>query len=135
MNEDPSTTPHTAYLAGPMRGKPLYNFQLFAVAAMEMRSRGIFIYSPAERDLASGFQPHLPLDHPDQKFDLHEAFDWDFRAIQEADAVILLPGWEDSDGTKREIILAQTLGKDIFQYYYNNRLKLVIPKLIVSVAT
>lgn len=109
-------TPRAVYIAGPMRGKHLYNFKTFATVAMFLREEGIVVYNPAERDMAAGFQPHLPLDHPDQRFDLEEAFSWDFWAITEAEGIVLLPGWETSDGTKKEIVLAQGLGKRIFAY-------------------
>lgn len=108
--------PKSVYLAGRMRGHHLYNFQAFAEAAITMRDLGIFVYSPAERDLASGFQPHLPTDHPDQVFNLEEAFAWDFSCIVKAEAIVLLPFWVHSDGTKKEIILAQGLGRGVYCY-------------------
>lgn len=108
--------PKSAYIAGPMRGAPLYNFQAFADVAMTLRGYDVHVYSPAERDMACGFQPHLALDDSAQCFNLEEAFTWDFWAIAESEAIVLLPGWENSDGTKKEIILAQGMGKSIFAY-------------------
>lgn len=120
------------YICGPMRGRPLYNIQAFCEAAMTLRDEDYFIYSPAERDIATGFQPHLAMDHPDQCLNLDEAFTWDFWAIAQSDGIVLLPGWEDSEGTKKEIVLAQGMGKLI--YLYNSGfLEPVNPTLKVSV--
>ncbi len=38
------------YLAGPMRGLPLFNFPAFADAAAKLRAQGYDVFSPAERD-------------------------------------------------------------------------------------
>jgi len=126
--------PKSAYIAGAMRGMPLYNFQAFADVAMTLRGYDIIVYSPAERDMANGFQPHLALDDPDQHFNLEEAFTWDFWAIAESDAIVLLPGWETSDGTKKEIILAQGMGKQIFAYN-SGLLEPITPRIEVEVTS
>ena len=123
--------PKSAYITGPMRGRPLYNFQAFADVAMTLRGYDVYTYNPAERDMACGFQPHLPLDHPDQNFCLEEAFTWDFWAINESEAIVLLPGWETSEGTKKEIILAQGMGKSIFAYN-SGLLEPIKPKITVE---
>jgi hypothetical protein len=125
--------PESAYVAGKMRGMPLYNFQAFAEAAMVLRDQGIFVRSPAERDLAHGFDPSLALDDLDQRFDLEEAFAWDFWAITNTECIVLLPGWETSEGTKKEIILAQGLGKRIFAYNCG-LLEPIEPKITVTAA-
>lgn len=123
--------PKSAYVAGPMRGAPLYNFQAFADVAMTLRGYDVIVYSPAERDMACGFQPHLSLDDSAQNFNLEEAFTWDFWAIAESEAIVLLPGWENSEGTKKEIILAQGMGKSIFAYN-SGLLEPIEPKITVT---
>lgn len=108
--------PKTIYLAGPMRGKPLYNFAAFATAAMELREKGIHVLSPAERDMAAGFNPALELGDPAQEFSLGDAFRWDFEAICRVDAVVVLPGWRASSGVQAELVLAFNLGRPVFEY-------------------
>lgn len=127
-------TPKSVYVAGKMRGCTLYNFQAFADAAMTLREQGVIVFNPAERDLAAGFQPHLPVDHPDQVFNLADAFSWDFWAITQSEGIVLLPGWETSEGTKKEIVLAQGLGKPIFAYNCG-LLEPIDPKITVEAAT
>lgn len=102
-----------AYLAGKMRGVPEFNFPAFLDAARLLRQHGHIIFSPAERDLAEGFDPTLnSLDG----FDLQEALSADFRMILDADAVILLPGWEDSSGARAERFVAEMTGRDVYLY-------------------
>jgi len=104
------------YLAGPMRNIPQFNFPAFMKAAMRLRDMGHFVFNPAERDLAEGFNSSLPLDHPDnlETFDLSKAFAWDFATIMKVDAIVLLPGWEASKGVQAELVLAKALLREVF---------------------
>ena len=106
------------YLAGPMRGKPLFNFAEFFRVAMRLRAMGHDVLNPAERDLAVGFNPALPIEHPENAavFTLGAAFEWDFAAIVSADAIVLLEGWRESNGTQAELVLAMSLGRKVFEY-------------------
>lgn len=108
----------TLYCAGPMRGKPLYNFQSFFRAAMKLRKAGHIVFNPAERDMAQGMDPTLPLDHPHnvEVFSLAEAFEWDLARVAEADGIVLLAGWRQSKGTQVELATAITMGKRTFAY-------------------
>lgn len=51
--ESPATSKQTAYLAGPMRGIPEYNFPAFYAAAAALRAHGLNVWSPAENDVNS----------------------------------------------------------------------------------
>lgn len=106
------------YLAGPMRGLPMFNFPAFMEAAIKLRDRGHFVYNPAERDVAVGFDPSKPLDHPDNTkvFNLAEAFEWDFVAINKSEAIVLLPGWANSKGVQAELVLAMALHRGVFEW-------------------
>ena len=96
-----------------MRGIDQFNFPAFAAAAAELRSWGWTVLSPAERDLAEGFDPTL---NSLEGFDLEAAMEADFRMIDEADGIVLLPGWEVSEGACRERDYALSTGKKILLY-------------------
>jgi hypothetical protein len=108
------------YLAGPMRGQPLFNFPAFFRAAMALRDDGHFVDNPAERDMAVGFNPACDIEHPDniKVFNLKTAFEWDFEAITNAQAIVLLPGWEASKGVQAELVLALALKRDVYQFVH-----------------
>lgn len=105
----------TAYLAGPMRGYEDFNFPAFDAAAANLRRVGWTILSPADRDREHGFdETRNTLDG----FDLEAAMRDDLRwIIDDADSIILLPGWERSTGAKIERLVAETCGKDVFEYH------------------
>lgn len=127
------------YLAGAMRGIAEFNFPAFAAATEQLRERGHEVFSPAERDLAEGFDPTGMTGHEDLAelgFDLREALGADLHWITtHAEAVVLLPGWARSKGVAAEIATANALGipvheLDVFlgwvasgggdQWYVNN---------------
>jgi hypothetical protein len=109
------------YLAGPMRGIPLYNFPAFDAAAADLRASGIKVISPADLDRMVGFDPtSLPADWDwstlPSDFRLLHAVQRDLSAIMQCDAIHLLPGWENSKGAKAERSVAEWLGLGIFEY-------------------
>lgn len=114
-----NTTPRKAqplkiYIAGPMRGKPEFNFPAFEDAFWNLRNKGHDPFSPAARDLGVGFNPAGMTGHEDlasHGFDLRKALAADTQYIaEEADAVAVLPGWENSSGARAEVALAHALG-------------------------
>lgn len=106
------------YLAGPMRGRHLFNFPAFFEASERLQGSGHTIFNPAAHDMAKGFNPAAPLDdaYNLETFSLAEAFNWDFRAILRADAIVLLPGWEQSKGCQSELVLAKALEREVYEY-------------------
>lgn len=93
------------YLAGPMTGKPRWNFDAFEKAAAELRAAGFEVVSPAEADLEAGFDPDAPV--ADFTLgDLRAALARDVQLVLESDGVALLPGWIDSKGAWAEYALA-----------------------------
>ncbi len=106
------------YLGGPMRGHKLYNFPAFFKAAMELRKQGHTVVNPAEIDMALGLNPAIPVDDEDQiPFDIQDILRNDFQEVLKADAIVLLPGWEDSSGAKDERHIALRTGRKV--YYWN----------------
>jgi hypothetical protein len=108
------------YVAGPMRGIPEFNFPAFNAAAAALRKIGCKVFNPAERDI----ERHKGVDISkgnatgDEKqaaatygFSLRDALGDDLAFIcKYADAVALLPGWQNSKGAKAEHATADALG-------------------------
>jgi hypothetical protein len=102
-----------AYLAGPMRGIPEFNFPAFLKAAEDLKAKGIEVFNPAQHDIDNGFDYKGLTGNEDLSplgFDLRKALgaDVDFIAHESA-GVIVLPGWENSSGARAEVALANAL--------------------------
>lgn len=105
------------YLAGPMRGHPEFNYPLFNEVTHVLRAKGWTVASPAEHDLQTtpaivhetGYATGDP--NKTNLFDTRSAFRWDFKQIVKADAIVLLPGWEGSQGARSERLVAEHCGK------------------------
>lgn len=95
------------YLSGPMTGLPDLNYPAFNDAARLLRGMEHEVYSPAEWEMLEG-----GITRP---FDLRAAFvDYTHWIITEADAVVYLPGSENSPGATAEIALARAIRKPAF---------------------
>ena len=97
--EDVRATQPRAYLAGPITNEPSWR-EYFAAAEDEVREMGYVVLSPAENG-APG------------ELDREECMTKDFALILKADAVFMLPGWENSQGALVEFQVAQQAGKQI----------------------
>lgn len=111
----------TVYLAGPMRGLPEFNFPTFFKAAKHLRSLGWEVINPAEHDVDMGFDPAgkagttAELEYAE--FDLKGAALWDLnRIINDADGIVLLPGWKRSGGAKAEYAVAKWMKLPVYEY-------------------
>lgn len=110
------------YLAGAMRGIPLFNFPAFHAASAMLRAQGHHVFNPAEKDNerhgtdiskgnTTGDEAIASAQHG---FNLREALAADLEFIcLEADAIALLPGWENSKGANAERATAVALGLQI----------------------
>jgi len=115
-----STTLRTAYLGGPMRGYEEYNSPIFRRVADWLRSKKWNIYSPAERDecdpvAAEDIRQRQLTGNWDEVFDLAYYMEYDLAAVSKMDAMICIPGWEQSQGARLEAIVATELGKPVFE--------------------
>lgn len=104
------------YIAGPMRGYPDFNAPAFRDAAKRLRAAGHEVFCPTERDDAHGFTPDgmaftgTEAELDEAGFDLRRALCDDLVWItRHADAVVVLPGWEDSRGATAEAATARAL--------------------------
>lgn len=107
----------TAYLAGPMRHYPQFNFPAFLSAAADLDARGLRVVSPAQHDLDGGFDPSTMTGQEDlaaSGFDLKAALAWDLQQVLSADLVVLLDGWEQSAGAQAEVRTAQAAGIPVY---------------------
>ena len=110
------------YVAGPMRGIPEFNFPAFYAAAAKLEAEGHEVFNPAARDNekhgtdisvgnATGDESLATAQHG---FNLREALGADLAWIcAEADAIGLLPGWENSKGATAERATAVALGLQV----------------------
>lgn len=97
------------YLAGPMTGYPRWNFDAFALAAALLRDRGYEVVSPAEVELARGFDPDTPAAVYTAD-DYTAAMRRDVEALLTVDAVALMDGWASSRGASMESTVGRALG-------------------------
>ncbi len=105
------------YVAGPMRGIKDFNFPAFHMATQMLRSMGHTVFNPAERDEETHGKDVSKSETGDLRyaaqygFSLREALAADLSWIAlHADAIAMLPGWENSKGAKAEKALAEALG-------------------------
>lgn len=103
----------SVYLAGPMRGLPELNFPAFREAAADLRERGYQVVSPAEMD--------EELDGFDGKGDAEPLpfatyMARDLPVVCGVDAVVVLPGWQQSRGAQLETLVAEGVGLPVLRY-------------------
>ena len=91
----------TIYLSGPISGLPDLNRPAFAQAAAHLRALGWLVINPHELEHAapSGWADYMRVD---------------LAAMMTADAILMLPGWEDSRGARLELTLARDLEMRIY---------------------
>lgn len=96
-----SSVPMIVYLSGPMTGLPNNNKEAFNKYAVYYRSQGFNIKNPAE--------------FPENNTQSYN--DWLKRDIEilmtECNAIMMMPGWEASNGAKVEKHVAESLGYQI----------------------
>lgn len=102
------------YVSGPMRSIKQFNFPAFFSAERELRAAGHEVFNPARHDMDNGFDPADMTGNENLAatgFDLRAALGTDLAYITaNADAVAVLPGWENSAGAKAEVATAEALG-------------------------
>jgi len=85
------------YISGPMRGVPDLNFPEFHHHAARLRRQNHYVFNPAEVVVVDGNFDRLGF---------AEELAW---ICEEADAIFLLDGWENSDGARAEKAVADVL--------------------------
>jgi hypothetical protein len=102
----------TVYLSGPMTGVEDFNRPQFQEAAAGLRKQGYTVIVPGEEETYDAAEAAAwALGKQKREFYLSRDIDW----IQEvADVVVVLPGWEESEGSKLEVLVAQAIGVPVF---------------------
>ena len=101
------------YIAGPMRGLPESNYPQFENVARFLRSEGWDACSPVETGSAFGTADELNA-NPTR---LAVAMEAERDALRTScDAILLLPGWERSKGTRAELIIALEKNLEIITF-------------------
>ena len=111
------------YLAGPMTGIPQFNIPAFDEAADTLRSQGIEIVSPAERDTYETRKAALEskTGQHDENFGTCETYGdmlaRDMKIIaDEVGGIVFLPGWHESRGARTEAYLALAFNRKFAVY-------------------
>lgn len=105
------------YVAGPMSGRPAFNIPAFDAAANDLRALGHEVVSPAEVDgpvtrevllqSESGSHADFPAD---ESWSFYLARDFRILADSGIEAIVCLPGWEESKGARAEVAVGAVLG-------------------------
>lgn len=93
----------TLYLSGPMTGRLDWNYPAFHAAAKRLRAAGHVVFNPAENFDGETHHPR------------HVYVRMDLRAVLDADAVAVLPGWFESAGARLEVAVARECGKSVLR--------------------
>lgn len=107
------------YIAGPMDGKPSYNFPAFNEAKRLWEGAGHSVTTPFDTNsrvwkqvTGTDFVPGITrCDYGDPI--LKQMFAEDLKVVCAVDAVVVLPGWQQSKGTRTEMIVALLMGVPI----------------------
>ena len=92
---------NTVYLSGPMTGLPDNNFPTFNAAASGLRMLGYNVVNPAELDTKV---EGLGTDQAWRQY-----MRADIKYLLDCDAIVMLPGWNESRVATLEHLIAQGL--------------------------
>jgi hypothetical protein len=108
------------YIAGPMRGHYRFNYQAFDDAKSMLRAAGWEVFNPVDFDRGIDFHPEKLPEDTDWNdpaaigFSIDDAITRDVAAIQQADAIYMLTGWQKSKGARAEHAIAEWRGIEIY---------------------
>lgn len=91
------------YISGPMTGLPEHNFPAFNAAAATLRDQGYQVTNPAEIN-------------PSGDKSWEACMRADIKALCDCDTIMLLPGWESSQGAHLEVHIAHRLGMHVTHF-------------------
>ena len=91
------------YVSGPMTGLPDLNFPAFFEAESRWRKLGWEVFNPARNFGGDITRPR------------HVYMREDIGLVLKADAITMLPGWENSDGAKLEHAVVLAIGLPVLE--------------------
>jgi len=109
------------YVAGPMSGIANLNHPAFDQITDLLRALGHEVFSPAEKDREWG-QDEEAAREGRNTLNMTDVLRWDLQKILECDGIVLLPGWENSPGSRLERVVAESSGRLIFGWSMQSRL-------------
>jgi len=101
------------FISGPMTGHKDFNYPLFHEVGRKLKDKKKLFYSPAHHWTGKELEPPKP----------EEAKSWDYymrrslKMLLDCDHILMLPGWQESEGAWLERDLAKNLGMKITYYY------------------
>jgi len=98
--------PGIVYVAGPMTGRPEFNFPLFNLTAARLLGMGWLVENPAD----NGGDTTLAWDYY-----MREGI----KQLVKCTSIALLPEWEQSRGARLELRIAIALDLDVYLVYPN----------------
>ena len=116
------------YVAGPMTGIEDYNFPAFNDAARTLRNAGFIVFNPAEMDTPEDIEQYRrgSAGAESETWRYFLARDLEI-VLTKADAIVVLPGWQNSQGATLEVTTALTAGKKVYEYPTLKQLELLTP--------
>jgi hypothetical protein len=84
-----------------MRGLPDFNYPLFNEVAKTLRAAGFNVLNPAEN-----FDGDTSLEFSDYMYQ-------DLTQLMGSNGIVMLPGWQDSEGARIEYMVAKSLGLEV----------------------
>lgn len=107
------------YLAGPMRGRPQFNFPAFFAGEHALYATGWdAVYNPARMDVEADGEATMTLTDEyvgrpvnTRRYAKRDcAILIDVLRAEDGDAIVVLPGWEQSRGASAEVAVARWVG-------------------------
>jgi hypothetical protein len=87
-----------------MRGREGFNYTTFNQCAEFLRANNYVVLNPAENFGGVAKYPrHIYMKH-------------DFYHVLQAHEVVVLPGWQESEGARAEVLVAQECGKPVTDF-------------------
>ena len=98
------------FIAGPMRGRPQYNFPAFYAAEETIAAAGHAVVNPARMDDEDGFDRDYEYGDDEMAEMIRSFASRNAAKLAQCDAIALLPDWDESEGAKLDLAFAQYLG-------------------------
>lgn len=109
------------YIAGPMRGEPDWGFPAFHRAERQLQEKGFETVNPARQESHSitgrPLRHKIPSIWGGTGADslAGEIMRNDFKALLDCQAIVLLPGWTESQGALLELAVATACEMPVFE--------------------